>query len=67
MDPEEVDERKGNVGILSEHGPVKIVMELQVNSCVEGSLSDSPGWVRSEELASALLSVKSGRITKKSF
>jgi len=43
MDPEEVDERKGNVGILSEHGPVKIVMELQVNSCVEGSLSDSPG------------------------
>jgi len=43
MDPEEVDDRKGIWSILSEHGPVKKVMELQVNSCVDGPLSDSPG------------------------
>jgi hypothetical protein len=42
MDPKEVGERTGIGCILSEQGPVKMVIDLQVNSCVIGPLSDSP-------------------------
>jgi len=44
-----------------------MVIDSQVNSCVAGQLSDSTELVRSGELASALLYVKSGRIAKTSF
>jgi hypothetical protein len=43
MDPEEVDEKTEIGFIFSEQGPVKMVMDLQVNSCVAGPLSDFPG------------------------
>jgi hypothetical protein len=47
MDPEEVVERREIRSILSEQRPVKLVMDLQVNSCVAGPLSESPERMRS--------------------
>lgn len=67
MLPEEVGGRTGIGNILSEQGLVKLVMDLQVNSRVSGPLLDSPGRMRSGELASALLCLKLGRITKRRF